>query len=88
MDWLEEPDSFVMLNGSSRRLAIGMKHSNKKTALSLMLVVLHSKGFPRFVSSGDSLGKRFASYLKNYKEALAMKHDAGAGLQYQSCEQV
>lgn len=80
VDWLEIPENFAMLNGSSRRLPLGVRHPNKKTVYQMMLVVLHANGFPRFVSTGENLGKRFTRYLKKYKEAFNIKNDSGSGL--------
>lgn len=45
-----------------------------------MLVVLHSNGFPRFVTTAENLGKRFTRYVQKYKEALALKNDSGVGV--------
>lgn len=80
VDWLENPDNFNQLHGGNRRKQIGGKYPSKKTVFNMMLVVLHHVGFPKEITSGDRLSKRFDRYLRRYKLALAFKNDTGRGL--------
>lgn len=45
-----------------------------------MLYELWARGFPRFVTNGDNLGKRIVRYQAKYKEALTFKQAIGSGL--------
>lgn len=57
LNWLELQDNFTMLLGTSQRSAVGAKHPSKKTVFKIMLVVLHSCGFPLEISTGKNLDK-------------------------------
>lgn len=80
MDWLEIPGNFQKLHGSGTRTEVGTKHPSKKTVFHGMVGELRAKGFPRCVTSGEVLNKRFQRYEAKYKEALALKMSTGAGV--------
>lgn len=69
-----------MLHGSGNRTDPSARHTFKKTTYQIMLPQLHARGFPKFVSNGDNLGKRIVRYTAKYKEALTLKLSTGSGL--------
>lgn len=80
VDWLEIPGNFQMLHGSGNRTDPSTRHTSKKTTYHIMLPQLHARGFPKFVSNGDNLGKRIVRYMAKYKEAENLKKSIGSGL--------
>lgn len=80
VDWLEIPENFRKLHGAGTRTEVGLRHPNKKTVYAVMLREMLPFGFPRYVSNGDNLGKRFQRFEAKFKEALIFKNSIGAGV--------
>lgn len=56
-DGLEVPENFAILNGSSRGLAVMMRHPFRKAVFKIMPVVSYTRRFPKFVRLGENSGK-------------------------------